>query len=91
MGHTKYPAYLWKLCPYSLQYKTEYYDKGLPGPTNHVEIHNNPVWTPLTTTTHNLYEGGMIYRNMGSPGWVCMDTNCYYYTTVNPGQRFFEC
>ena len=89
-SRTRYIGYGWKLCPYSTQYKEEYYDNNIPGPSNHSALFHNPSWSALTTTDHPTTSGTMVYRNQGAPGWACTDTNCYYYTTVKPGQYFFE-
>jgi len=90
LGHTLRVGYSWKLCPYSSEYKAEYYDNSLPGPSNHVNLFNNPTWYALTVTDHPTTSGTMVYRNPGTPGWMCTDTACYYYVTENPGQYFFE-
>jgi len=42
------------------------------------------------TTTHSATHGVMVKHNHGSKyGHLCVDDNCYYYTTVVPGSRYF--
>lgn len=41
-------------------------------------------------TDHSDTQGVMIRHNRGSEyGHLCVDDNCYYYTTVVPGSRYF--
>lgn len=89
-SRTKYLGYSWKLCPYSAEYKSEYYDNDLPGPSNHNDLRHNPSWSALVTAEHPTTSGTMVYKYSGVPGWICLDTNCYYYTNVHPGGYFFE-
>jgi len=41
-------------------------------------------------TNHSATQGLMIKHNRGSKyGWICVDDNCYYYTTLVSGSRYF--
>ena len=87
MGYTQQVGYLWKLCPYSNEYKVLYYDNNFSGPSTHHQLKTFP-WTALTTSAHSIYSGRMIYKNPGIPGHICMDDGCYHYITY--GTRYFE-
>ena len=77
----------YKLCPYS----TEYLEPLSPGctiwPGKSLDF---PEGAP-TPAAHLDTEGRMSIHSRGrSHGWVCWSETCPYYTTVNPGVRFFE-
>lgn len=41
-------------------------------------------------TDHEATGGAMIKCSRGSKrGWLCVDDNCYYYSTVCSGSRYF--
>jgi hypothetical protein len=44
----------------------------------------------LELTDHTATKGVMIKCSRGSRyGWTCVDDECYYYTTVSSGSRYF--
>ena len=103
-GHTKYRGYMWRLCPYSTEYAARYYNRSaipvdnpllpvndnLPGPSSHPSLATNS-WTALPTSSHSTTSGTMEYSTSGGvPGWICKDPNCYYHTTVAPGEWYYE-
>ena len=69
-------GYLWKLCPYSVNYT-------LPS--------GAPDWIPLVQrSAHTTTSGRMNMSTGPRPGFTCLDNNCYYYTTVCSGVRYFK-
>ena len=86
------PGYYWKICPYSTQWS-------LPTKLS-IEVGGVPVgggpfvpanWKdPSQRTDHTTYEGRMFMKSAPRPGFICRDDNCYYYTTISSGSRYFE-
>jgi hypothetical protein len=95
-------GYNWKLCPFSTEWNDRYGGgdhnsfggKGLYAKRTKV---GNTITTTFyevaesEQTTHSGTGGRMRFDQRGSvAGWVCDDTDCYYYTTVNPNKKFFQ-
>jgi len=98
-----YKLYCWKFCPYSLEWRDHYHttdpDTGLE-----VEVDGYYTTTDLTTgerfqyqvtldkqTTHSGTVGRMAYHQRGrKAGFICVDPDCYYYTTAVSGTYFFQ-
>jgi len=107
LGHNPNFGNRYKKCCFSKEYWLEYYKYQLPGPSNHPDLKDNnwyitlatnPNWAIIYTDeagaedyAHPTTSGTMRYRHSGFPGWICLDPDCFYYTTVNPGAWFFEC
>lgn len=81
-GHTPGRGHTYKLCAYSTEYKTQYYDNGYLGNSTNPNL-------PVSTTDHLYTEGQMRTAMRGSVwGSMCMDDDCYYFITQN--KRYFE-
>jgi hypothetical protein len=84
-GYTPNKGYLWKLCPFSQAYKEKYYDNGWDGNSNYGSL---PV-ADSNITVHLTTSGTMnMGHRPGMAGWICLDDNCWYFTTY--GKRYFE-
>lgn len=52
---------------------------------------DNTTSTQPVKTEHTQTKGRMRTQPMpGVTGWMCWDDNCYFYTTLKPGRRYFE-
>jgi len=81
----KSPGYCYKLCPYSLAYKNQYYLLGFDGNSNNPNL---PI-PDAQITEHTTTSGTMNYHHKGrKPGWICKDDSCYFFTTF--GRYYFE-
>ena len=86
-GHTQYVGHTWKKCPYSTEYKVDYYDNGEIGNSTDPYIRANAP--AITTGAHPHTEGTMNTWVKGSvPGFMCWDDNCPYF--IANGKRHFE-
>ncbi len=77
------PGYSWKICPYSTDFDLS------------VDLLGNtfvpPNWKdPSFRSVHTVTEGRMFMKSAPRPGFICKDDNCYYYTTIITGSRYFE-
>jgi hypothetical protein len=101
---SKFPSrrrrgYAWKLCKYSTQYALKF-DLTFVDANGDVLLdaspgnstgrdHNSSADTEPEPENHTATEGRMNYRNNGgTPGWMCLDDNCPYFTAN--GKRYFE-
>ena len=87
-GHTEFPGYLWKYCPFSTNHKNKYYSNGWHGNTNNQDILATTNLSSITTADHPTTDGTMNMRVPAGAGWICLDNNCPYYTTN--GVYYFE-
>jgi len=97
-GHTRERGYIWKLCPYSEDYETKYYDDlalgTSPGFSAPVYDEDGLIlgWQQLpevTVSEHSYTNGTMNMKTRGAgAGWICLDDNCWYFTTY--GIRYHE-
>jgi len=88
------------VCGIEDDFKYNYYCKTCPYSTNdeiNKKIDTNPFSATYKqlidvegTSVHTTTSGSTIKTSRGSKyGWTCMDDNCYYYTTVEVGKRYF--
>ena len=85
MGHSTIHGYTYRRCPYSLWYKTNYYDEGYDGNSTNANL---PI-PDGQITEHTTTSGCMIIHHKGGVyGFMCWDDECYYYITN--GRRYFE-
>lgn len=101
-GHL-YKLYCWKFCPYSLEWRAHHHTTD-PETGVEVEVDGYYTTTDLTTgeriqyqvtsdkqTTHSGTVGRMAYHQRGRiAGFICVDPDCYYYTTATSGTYFFQ-
>lgn len=75
-------------CPYSTQASgANYVRNDDPFDPNYLTYSG---LSPEELTDHTVTSGIMIRYNRGTKrGWLCVDDNCYYYTTVCSGSRYF--
>ena len=74
-------------CPYSTQADIHYVRDNDPFSPTYGQI---LTLSGGALTDHATTSGLMIKHNRGSKyGWLCVDDNCYYYTTLDVGGRYF--
>ena len=85
-GHTVYPGYYYKFCPYSVAFREKYTDQGYIGNSNN----GNVPFPSANITEHTTTSGTMNMKHRPGLGWgwMCFDTACYHYTTY--GRYYFE-
>jgi len=80
----KISSHTYRRCPWSTQYKTQYYDNGFLGNSTY------PNLPATNVSAHADTDGAMISAFRGTVwGFMCMDDDCWYFTTY--GVRHFEC
>ena len=91
-----YKLYCWKFCPYSLDWRAHHNEM-----YGYYEVTSGSITTGRTRTAyrvpnsmqewHDGTKGRMAYHQRGSKaGFICVDPDCYYYTTVASGIYFFQ-
>jgi hypothetical protein len=90
MTGRKERGYSWKLCPFSREWRAKYADVNggngyyrtvVSGTYQFLEVPSSEqTWH---TTTNGHMRGQSKY-------YICDDSACYYYTTVNSGTKFKE-
>jgi hypothetical protein len=98
---TEWKIYCWKFCPYSLEWRAHHHSTD---PDTGVEIELDGYYTLTVSgeriqyqvtsdkqTTHAGTKGRMAYHQRGRiAGFICVDPDCYYYTTAVSGTYFFQ-
>jgi len=79
--------YYHKECPYSNEASLHFVVNMDPNSSNYGGFEEV---MPANRSNHNATKGIMIRYGRGSKyGHLCADDNCYYYTTIISGTRFF--
>ena len=94
----KFKGYCWKLCPFSTAWAARYPNllAGQGSYREQVRVGGAVTYqfkkVPQSEQrNHTRTNGRMRFAMRGTVvGWVCDDLNCYYYTTENPGTKFFQ-
>ena len=98
---TAYKLYCWKFCPYSLEWRVTHSGGAVDLQDGYYEVTSGSFTTGRTRTayrvpesmqtTHAGTKGRMAYHQRGPrAGFICVDPDCYYYTTVTSGIYFFQ-
>jgi hypothetical protein len=98
---SEWKLYCWKFCPYSLEWRAHHHTTD---PETGVEMEVDGYYTTTVSgeriqyqvtsdkqTAHLGTVGRMAYHQRGRiAGFICVDPDCYYYTTAVSGTYFFQ-
>ena len=100
------PGHSYKLCPWSAEYRDKFqYDGAIitSYDSNNQPVYQNGLWVvgnsvdPSFKQAYASYlcsehtaTSGRMFTLQNPPGWICLDPNCYYYTSINSGERYKE-
>jgi hypothetical protein len=90
---TTWKLYCWKFCPFSTQWREQHHATE-PDTGNEIELDGYYTTTvdgirvqfkvtSLMQTDHSGTKGRMAFHQRGRSGFICVDPNCYYYTTTS--------
>ena len=98
---TRWKLYCWKFCPFSTQWSDHHKTRdqltgnivSIDGYFTYTKISGERVQYQIPSaqqTVHSGTVGRMAYHQRGRrAGFICVDPNCYYYTTVTSGTQYF--
>jgi hypothetical protein len=98
---SEWKLYCWKFCPYSLEWRAHHHTTDQE---TGVEVEVDGYYTTTVSgeriqyqvtsdkqTAHLGTVGRMAYHQRGRiAGFICVDPDCYYYTTAVSGTYFFQ-